>query len=165
MAKQSAGILVYRFNNQQLEVLLAHNGGPFFARKDNGWWTIPKGLIEPDEDPVQAAKREFKEETGIDLPAGDLTPLGSVRQRNNKDVHAWAIEADIDVSHFVSNTFSVEWPPKSGKTEDFPEIDKVQWFNLKQAKVKANSAQVELIDRLVEHLGFDDVTPEQINLL
>ena len=153
MAKQSAGILVYRFKDQQLEVLLAHNGGPFFKNKDAGWWSIPKGLIEDGEQPLETAKREFKEELGIDPPNGSYVELGSVRQSNNKDVHAWAVEGDLDASSIKSNKFETEWPPKSGKIQKFPEIDRAEWFKIPQARIKANKAQVLLLDRLLTKIN------------
>jgi predicted NUDIX family NTP pyrophosphohydrolase len=152
MAKESAGILVYKNVNEELMVLLAHNGGPFFKNKDEGWWTIPKGLINEGEDKLSAAKREFKEETGQTAPEGDYISLGSVKQANNKIVYCWAIEADIDVRSIKSNTFDLEWPPKSGIVKQFPEIDKAEWFNVARAKTKANKAQGELIETLVELL-------------
>lgn len=150
--KVSAGILVYRITDNTLEVLLAHNGGPFFVNKDDGYWTIPKGLIEESEDGLTAAKREFKEETGQSAPNGPYVELGTVEQANNKTVYAWAVEADFDVSLMHSNTFSMEWPPRSGKKQAFPEIDRYEWFNLVVAKRKANKAQVNFIDRLAQTL-------------
>jgi predicted NUDIX family NTP pyrophosphohydrolase len=159
----SAGILVYRKRTDRIEFLLAHNGGPFFARKDNGYWTIPKGLIEEGEDLLVAAKREFKEETGFEAPSGTYIELGTVRQKNNKIVHAWAVEADLDETQMKSNEVETEWPPRSGKKILVPEIDTFAWFTTEKAKIKANQAQAEFIDRLTDALGI--VIKEQTSLL
>jgi predicted NUDIX family NTP pyrophosphohydrolase len=148
MAKQSAGILLYRIINAQLQVFLVHPGGPFFVNKDNGSWTIPKGEFLDDEEPLTAAKREFFEETGQAVD-GTFAPLGSITQKNGKVVYAWAVEGDIDHETITSNTFEIEWPPRSGKTKTFPEIDKGGWFSVEEAKIKINPAQVGLIDELI----------------
>ena len=147
-ARTSAGILLYR-RVPSLEVLLGHMGGPFFARKDDGAWSIPKGEYGADEDPFAAALREFAEELGSPPPADGFVPLGSVRQSSGKVVTAWAVEGDLDASAIVSNTFSVEWPPRSGRMQSFPEVDRAAWFSLDEARVKVVRGQAELLDRLV----------------
>jgi len=128
-------------------MLLVHPGGPFFSKKDLGAWSIPKGEFTT-EDPLAAAIREFKEELGIDI-AGNFHPLAPVKLKSGKIVHAWAIEADLDISQTVSNTFTIEWPPRSGKMQEFPEVDKVEWFTIGEAKEKINGAQVGFIEELV----------------
>ena len=145
MASQSAGILLYRLLGGP-EVFLVHPGGPFFAKKDLGSWTIPKGEFS-SEDPLDAALREFEEETGTRL-AGPVLPLLPVRQKGGKTVYAWAISGDIDADRIVSNTFEIEWPPRSGKRQAFPEIDRAAWFGLVEARLRINAAQVALIDEL-----------------
>jgi predicted NUDIX family NTP pyrophosphohydrolase len=152
MAKQSAGILVYRKHNYGLQVLLVHPGGPFFAKKDAGVWSIPKGEYTT-EDPLTAAKREFKEETGIDID-GDFHRLMPVKLKSGKTVSAWAIETDPDITQTTSNNFSLEWPPHSGKIQEFPEVDKVEWFPLDEAQVKINGAQVRFIDELEDAVNL-----------
>lgn len=147
MPKQGAGLLVYRRHDGRLQVLLAHPGGPFFQNKDAGVWTIPKGEPDPDEDLLNAACREFQEETSIE-PTGPFTPLTSVKQKGGKVVHAWAFEGDCDASVLVSNTFTMEWPPKSGRQMEFPEMDKAVFFDLDVAKSKINPAQVGLLEEL-----------------
>lgn len=142
--KQSAGILLYKIEQKQLKVLLVHPGGPFFAKKDAGAWTIPKGEFEKEEDALNAAKREFREETGQELN-GETTPLKTIRQKSGKLVHAWAIEGEMDVSKLVSNTFEIEWPPRSGKKQNFPEVDKANWFSVEEALLKIIPAQQEFI--------------------
>lgn len=151
-SKHSAGLLIYRQIEGNLEVLLAHPGGPFWAKKDLGSWSIPKGLCEPEEDPRDAAVREFREETGW-TPPGELIPLGSAKQTGGKTVAAWAGEADYDLATFASNTFSMEWPPRSGKMAEFPEIDRVGWFAPPEARERILQGQAEFIDRLVEVLN------------
>jgi predicted NUDIX family NTP pyrophosphohydrolase len=148
-AKQSAGILLYRRRDGRLEVLLAHPGGPFWERKDLGAWSVPKGELEPGEDPLAAAKREFAEETGLE-PAGPFAPLGSVKQKSGKTVHAWAVEGDFDPAALVCNTFEMEWPARSGTMRSFPEIDRVEWLDLESARRKMNPAQAAFLDRLAE---------------
>jgi|SRR5688572_9437421 len=139
--KRSAGILLYRFNKKKdIEFFLVHPGGPFFAKKDEGFWTIPKGEIEADEDPLETAKREFEEETGSQL-TGNFIYLGEIKQKAGKIVQAWAVEGDLDITKIRSNTFEIEWPPKSGKKRTFPAIDKAGWFSMAEAKQKMNEAQ------------------------
>ncbi|MFD0750134.1 NUDIX domain-containing protein [Mucilaginibacter calamicampi] len=147
MPKQSAGILLYRNINSQLEVFLVHPGGPFFKNKDAGAWSIPKGEFLDDEDPLQAAKREFLEETGQQVE-GDFIKLSPIKLKSGKIVHAWAVEGDIDDNIIVSNTFEIEWPPRSGKMASFPEVDRAGWFGVDEACVKLNIAQVGLIEEL-----------------
>lgn len=153
MAKRSAGILIYRRTNGALEILLAHPGGPFWQKKDLGSWTIPKGEHGDEEDPLAAAQREFAEEIGAKL-SGEFIPLGSVRQAGGKVVAAWAIEGDCDASAIHSDTFSMEWPPRSGRMQEFPEIDKAQWFSIDEARAKILSSQAEFLDRLKSLLGI-----------
>jgi predicted NUDIX family NTP pyrophosphohydrolase len=145
--KCSAGILLYRWRNGRIEVLLAHPGGPYWKRKDAGAWSIPKGECVEGEDAQAAARREFKEETGIELQ-GDLAPLGEVKQTGGKLVQAWSLEGDCDPAHMRSNPFSLEWPPKSGNVQEFPEIDRFEWFSLEQAREKLVKAQAAFLDRL-----------------
>jgi predicted NUDIX family NTP pyrophosphohydrolase/SHS2 domain-containing protein len=148
MGEVSAGLLMYRMRDGSLECFLAHPGGPLFANKDDGAWSIPKGLVEPGEDPRQTAVREFEEETGIH-PRGELTPLGSVRQKSGKIVHAWAFAGDWDPARGIrSNTFEMEWPPHSGRRAPFPEIDRAEFFSCEAARRKVNAAQRSFIDRL-----------------
>ena len=148
MKKKSAGILLYRFANGGLEVFLAHPGGPFWKNKDLEAWSIPKGEFEDNEEPLTAALREFEEETGKKLSAKNSFELTPVKQKSGKLIFAWAIEADIDPDKIVSNSFEVEWPPKSGKMQSFPEIDKAGWFSITEAKKKINPAQYALIEEL-----------------
>ncbi|MBV4356973.1 NUDIX domain-containing protein [Pinibacter aurantiacus] len=147
MAKQSAGLLVFRKKKNELQFFLVHPGGPFFARKDAGAWSIPKGEFDDTEDALTAAKREFKEETGFTME-GKFISLTPVKLKSGKHVHAWAVEGDVDETALVSNTFEIEWPPKSGKQKTFPEIDKAGWFNLQEAREKINSAQVALLEEV-----------------
>lgn len=149
MPKRSAGLMLFRRGDAGIEVLIAHPGGPFWARKDDGAWSIPKGEYTDDEEPLAAARREFVEELGLDVPAGEVTALGEVKQSGGKVVTAFAIEADLDITDTVSNTFEMEWPPKSGKMATFPEVDRVAWLDLDTARVKLNKVQRELLDRLV----------------
>ncbi len=148
MAKQSAGILLYRIVNHNLEVLLAHPGGPFFKNKDAGVWSIPKGEFTDDEDALTAAKREFLEETGQQVN-GVFIPLEPVLLKSGKIVFAWAVEGDLDHAFVTSNFFEMEWPPKSGNQQSFPEIDRAAWLDVETAKVKINAAQVSFIEQLV----------------
>jgi predicted NUDIX family NTP pyrophosphohydrolase len=152
MAKRSAGILMYRRREGKLQVFLGHPGGPFWAKKDAGAWSIPKGEIDEGEDPLAAAKREFAEETGL-RPDGDLVALAPIRQKGGKVVLAWAIEGDCDARAIKSNVFSMEWPPKSGKMAEFPEIDRAEWFSLDEARRRINPGQLPLIDELQEISG------------
>lgn len=145
--KQSAGILLYRKNNDITEYFLVHPGGPFFVKKDAGWWTIPKGEIEPGEAPLQAAIREFEEETGY-RPEGTFIPLQPITQKGGKQVLCWATEGDLDHGTIVSNLFEIEWPPRSGKKKQFPEIDRAGWFDADTAKKMINPQQAAFIDEL-----------------
>jgi predicted NUDIX family NTP pyrophosphohydrolase len=153
MAKQSAGILLYRIADSQLQVFLVHPGGPFFKNKDEGSWSIPKGEFIDDENPLDAAKREFMEETGQSID-GNFTELKSIQQKGGKTVHAWAIEGDIDHETIVSNIFEIEWPPRSGKKQTFPEIDRTAWFDIETAKKKINPAQAAFVDELASKNDF-----------
>jgi predicted NUDIX family NTP pyrophosphohydrolase len=146
----SAGILAYRHGEHRLEVLLVHPGGPFWRNKDEGAWSIPKGELGPSEDPEQAARREFSEELGPTASIDVLQALGEVRQRGGKRVIAYSGEAEFDPASLSSNTFEIEWPPKSGRRQSFPEVDRAAWFDLDTARSKILSGQVELIDRLAE---------------
>lgn len=147
MAKQSAGILLYRKKANQLEVFLGHPGGPFWTKKDLGSWSIPKGEYLEGEEPLQAAIREFEEETGY-RPSGDFIPLPTIRQKGHKTVHCWAVQGELDADNIVSNMFEMEWPPRSGKMKAFPEIDRASWFSIDAARVKINERQVRFIDEL-----------------
>ena len=150
--KISAGLLLFRRGSAGLELFLAHPGGPFWSHKDAGAWTIPKGLIEPGEEALAAALREFEEETGI-RPEGPFLPLGSIRQKAGKEIHAWAWEGDADPDRVTSNTVRTEWPRGSGRLLTFPEVDRCGWFDPKTAREKINPAQAELIARLEAALG------------
>ena len=147
MPKQSAGILLYRKASHGLQVFLVHPGGPFFKNKDEGSWSVPKGEYLPDEDPLKAAKREFQEETGHEI-TGDFIALNAIKQKGGKTVLAWAVEGSIDPGNIKSNTFEIEWPPRSGKKQTFDEIDRAEWFDIATAKIKINPAQAALIDEL-----------------
>ena len=151
MPKQSAGILLYRIDANGPSVLLVHPGGPFWAKKDLGAWSIPKGEYSPGEDPLEVAIREFEEETGTRLE-GEFRPLGEVRQAGGKRVLAWALEGDLDPAAMRSNTFELEWPPRSGRKQTFPEIDRGAWFSPELAQEKINPSQRELVDRLLRLL-------------
>lgn len=151
MKKQSAGILMYRLQGNKPEFLLAHPGGPFWVNKDRGAWSIPKGEFEPQEDPLKAAIREFREETGVD-PKGEFKALQPITQKSGKIVNAWAVKGDLDVSAITSNHFDVEWPPRSGKKQSFPEIDRVGWFTYDIATEKILPAQLPLLSELLELL-------------
>jgi predicted NUDIX family NTP pyrophosphohydrolase len=153
MPRRSAGILLYRTTNGPLEVLLVHPGGPFFSRRDLGNWGIPKGEYEPDEEPLVCAIREFEEELGQAPPIGPMTPLGEIRQRNGKIVTAWGLEGDLDADAIFSNTFTAEWPPRSGRMQEFPEIDRAAWLTLGAAAEKILETQQPLLDRLAEALA------------
>ena len=152
MAKRSAGILLYRVGPGGPEVLLVHPGGPFWARRDAGVWSIPKGEYDDGDDPRACALREFEEETGTALPPGELIDLGSVTQKSGKVVSAWAAEGDLDAESIRSNTFTMEWPPRSGRTAEFPEVDRAAWLGIDAAREKLVAAQAELLDRLLERL-------------
>jgi predicted NUDIX family NTP pyrophosphohydrolase len=144
----SAGLLMCRARGGPLEVLLVHPGGPFFAKKDEGAWTIPKGLVDPGEEPLAAALREFREETALSVSPERIHPLGTIRQRGGKLVHAWAFVGDCDPDAIRSNTFELEWPPRSGRVRAFPEIDRAAFFDLEHARRKIMPAQCPLLDRV-----------------
>ena len=150
--RTSAGILLYRKNNNYVEFFLVHPGGPFWKGKDKGAWSIPKGEFVKDEDPLTVAKREFNEETGQAI-SGNFIALKPIQQKGGKLVYAWAVEGDADADNIVSNTFRQEWPYKSGKWITIPEVDKAGWFDVEEAKEKINAAQVNFIDELVERLN------------
>ncbi len=151
MKRASAGLLLYRRAAGGLEVMLVHPGGPYWARKDEGSWSIPKGEIEPGEEALAAARREFEEETGATVQ-GEFVPLQSVKLRSGKVVHAWALQADFDTAGLRSNLFSMEWPPKSGEQREFPEADRAAWFGIDQARLKIHPGQAPLLDYLLAHL-------------
>jgi predicted NUDIX family NTP pyrophosphohydrolase len=152
---RSAGLLLFRrASPAAVEVMLAHMGGPFWAGKDRGAWSIPKGEHEPGEDALAAARREFVEELGHDVPAGETLELGEVTHAGGKRIRAWALEGDIDVSQITSNTFEMEWPPRSGRRRRFPEIDRAGWFDLDTARGKLVKGQVPLLDMLAARLGL-----------
>lgn len=149
MPKHSAGLLLYRNPGDGLQVLIAHPGGPFWARKDDGAWSIPKGECDADEDPWHAAQREFREELGLPVPSGARVDLGEVRQSGGKYVRAFAVQADLDVAAAQSNTVEMEWPRGSGRMLTFPEVDRVEWFPEVQARRKLLKGQLPFLDRLV----------------
>jgi predicted NUDIX family NTP pyrophosphohydrolase len=151
MAKISAGILMYRKHNGELQVFLVHPGGPLWEKKDLGAWSIPKGEIDPGEDPLSAAQREFEEETGFAV-SGRFIPLTAVKLKSSKVVQAWAVEGDCDFEKITSNTFSMEWPPRSGRKQEFLEIDRAAWFGVEEAREKINKGQVPLIEELLRLL-------------
>ncbi len=152
MAKKSAGILLFRQISSNLEVMLVHPGGPFWAKKDESAWSIPKGEFEESEDPLEAARREFEEETGF-APTGDFLPLSPLRQPGGKLVYAWAIEGDFDVSSLKSNNFSLEWPPRSGRYKEFPEVDRACWFSLEEARRRILKGQAPFLSEIEQKLG------------
>jgi predicted NUDIX family NTP pyrophosphohydrolase len=149
MPQRSAGILLYRHRGGSIEVLLVHPGGPFWARKDEGAWSIPKGEYAPGEDPLAAARREFEEETGSRPPDGEAVPLGAFRQSAAKIVDAWAIEGDFDPATLKSNTFTLEWPPRSGRMREVPEVDRAQWFAPEEAARKLLEGQRPILEALL----------------
>ncbi|GAB09978.1 hypothetical protein GOARA_050_00400 [Gordonia araii NBRC 100433] len=154
MAVTSAALLIHRDRPPAgLEVFLVHPGGPFWARKDAGAWSLPKGEFGPDEDPLDAARREFAEETGQEPPDGPSVDLGEVRQRGGKVVRAFAIRGDVDAAAIVSNTFQMQWPPKSGTLREFPEVDRGEWFGVDEAVRRINPAQAEFLPRLADALS------------
>jgi predicted NUDIX family NTP pyrophosphohydrolase len=155
MPKTSAALLLYRHGGDGLEVLIAHMGGPFWARKDAGAWSIPKGEFTDDEEPLAAARREFAEEMGSPPPDGEFAPLGTVKQSGGKSVTTFAVEGDFDLAGFRSNTFELEWPRGSGKVREFPEVDRAAWVSVAIAREKLVKGQVPVMDALVEHLGSD----------
>jgi predicted NUDIX family NTP pyrophosphohydrolase len=152
MPKKSAGLLVFRQGPERPEVFLVHPGGPFWAKKDDGAWSIPKGEFSESEDPLEAAKREFEEETGI-APTGEYEPLEPVKQPGGKTIYAWLVRGDFEASSIKSNLFSLEWPPKSGVTQQFPEVDRAAWFATDVARRKILKGQVPFIDQLERKLG------------
>ena len=156
MTARSAGLLLYRrtgATTNGVQVLLAHMGGPYWARKDAAAWSIPKGEYADDEEPLAAARREFREELGLEPPEADYAPLGAVVQRGGKIVTAWAMEADVDVGKIVSNEFEMEWPPRSGRRRKFPEVDRADWFAIPVARLKIVQGQLPLLDRLTQQLA------------
>lgn len=152
MPKTSAALLLYR-RNPDLEVLIAHMGGPFWARKDAGAWSIPKGEYTAEEEPLAAARREFAEEMGSAAPDGDVVPLGSVKQSGGKVVTTFAVEGDFDLAGFRSNTFELEWPRGSGRMQEFPEVDRAEWVSVDVARQKLVKGQLPVLDALLQHLG------------
>jgi predicted NUDIX family NTP pyrophosphohydrolase len=159
MSTHSAGILLFRYKDSKLEVMLVHPGGPFWAKKDNGSWSIPKGLFDEEETPLEVAEREFKEETGFDID-GEFIQLGELKQPSGKIIQAWAIEKDLDITKIKSNNFELEWPTNSGKIRKYPEIDRGQWFGISQAKKKILKGQVSFIDVLLKKLKYSP-TPDE----
>ncbi|HSP89179.1 MAG TPA: NUDIX domain-containing protein [Ignavibacteriaceae bacterium] len=152
MVRKSAGLIMYIYKNSDLKIFLVHPGGPYFKKKDEGSWSIPKGIIEDKEDTLDTAIREFEEETGL-KPTGDFFPLGEITMKSGKIIYAWAFEGKEDGEFlFKSNLFEMEWPPKSGKKVNFPEADKFEFFSIDEAKKKINAAQIPLIDNLINHL-------------
>ncbi len=152
----SAGILLYRQCGGSLEVLLVHPGGPLWARRDLGAWSIPKGqYVEGEEEPLAAARREFAEELGSPPPGAEAFDLGEIRQKGGKRVRAWAIAGDLDPEHVHSNTFATEWPPRSGQMREFPEVDRAEWFGLPEARERINAAQAAFLDRLSEQVSAE----------
>jgi predicted NUDIX family NTP pyrophosphohydrolase len=152
IAKRSAGLLLHREASGRIEVFLVHPGGPFWARKDDGAWSIPKGEFEEGEDPLEAAKREFCEETGV-VVTGEFQPLASLKQRSGKIVYAWMIKGDVDPARLKSNTFSTEWPRGSGRVQEFPEVDRGEWFDLARARRKILQGQLPFLDQLEARLA------------
>jgi len=153
MPKSSAGLLLFRRRGDGVEILLAHPGGPMWAKRDAGAWSVPKGEIEGGDEALAVARREFEEETGQKPPAGECLPLGEVRQKSGKVVLAWACEGDLDPATAESNTFPLEWPPGSGNWVDTPEVDRVEWFSPDEARRRLNPAQAPFVDRLLERLA------------
>jgi predicted NUDIX family NTP pyrophosphohydrolase len=161
MTKQSAGILLYRNTPHGYEVLIVHPGGPFWARRDDGSWSMPKGEFDGNENPLEAAKREFTEEIGSPPPAGDYTSLGEAKQSSGKVVHGFALKSDFNLERFKSNMFTMEWPPKSGKEQEFPENDKAAWVHIATAKRKLVKGQLPFLETLAQALDIDleKITP------
>lgn len=161
MKKKSAGLIMYRFNASVLEIFLGHMGGPFWAKKDEGAWSIPKGEYEETEEPFEAAKREFLEETSIE-PSGNFIELQMLKQPSGKQIIAWAFEGNCDPAQVKSNTFELEWPPRSGKISEFPEIDRAEWFSTILAKQKILKGQIGFIDELCKILKYDSINEKDI---
>src|SRR4051812_18189950 len=153
-AKQSAGLLLYRWGEEGLELLLAHPGGPYWARKDQGAWSIPKGEFPDDEEPLVAARREFAEEIGTRVD-GEVLALTPLKQPSRKTIHAFAIEHDLNADRITSNTFEMEWPPKSGKQQAFPEVDRAAWFKLEEARQRVQTGQIPVLDELARRLAAE----------
>jgi predicted NUDIX family NTP pyrophosphohydrolase len=153
VAKRSAGLLPYHVRDGEVHVLLVHPGGPFWRNKDDGAWSIPKGEHTVDDGPLAVAEREFAEELGVAPPAGEREPLGEIAQSGGKRVTAWAVRGDVDVSEIASNEFEMEWPPRSGRMQRFPEVDRAAWVPVTEARTKLLPGQVPLLDRLLERLG------------
>jgi len=149
----SNGILLFRFRNEELEVMLVHPGGPIWSKKDYGVWSIPKGLPEKNESPLDTAKREFKEETGFEVD-GEFIDLGELNQSSSKIVHVWALKKDLDVTNVTSNTFTLEWPKNSGKINKYPEVDRAGWFDIDLARKKIRKGQIGFIDKLIHALNY-----------
>lgn len=167
MPRLSAGIVLYRFQGKDVEMLLVHPGGPYWAKKDEAAWSFPKGEYTDGEEAIDAAKREFEEETGFDMPAGDIIELGEVKY-NNKLLKVWAVRGSIDARRVKSNMFTMEWPPKTGRQQEFSEVDRAGWFLPADAKRKLVAGQVPLVDMLCEQLGASTETgenPSQMSLL
>lgn len=156
MPKQSAGLLMYRFKEGELELFLVHPGGPFWARKDEGAWSIPKGEYLPGEDPLEVARREFQEETGL-VAQGEFQELPEIRQAGGKRVRTWTFAGDCDPSLIVSNTFSMEWPPKSGRFAEFPEVDRAGWFDVETARTKILASQIPIVDNICKEKHFSRI--------
>lgn len=159
--RRSAGILLFRRAGTDVEVLLGHMGGPFWVRRDAGAWSMPKGEYGPDEQPASAARREFEEELGLPVPSGDLIDLGEIRQSGGKVVTAWAVEGDLDPGRAVPGTFTMEWPRGSGRFQEFPEIDRLAWLGLEQARTRIVVGQRAFLDRLAELLAETSHTTER----
>lgn len=153
MASTSAGVLLHRSRDGRLQVLLGHMGGPFYARKQARAWTVPKGEYGPDEEPVAAARREWVEELGLPAPSGEWLPLGEVRQSGGKQVSVWAVEGDLDPATITPGTFELEWPPRSGRRQEFPELDRVAWFDVAEVGDRIVTAQAAFLERLAERLA------------
>lgn len=153
MSIYSNGILLFRFRDEQLEVMLVHPGGPIWAKKDDGVWSIPKGLPEEHEAPLDTAKREFKEETGFEAD-GEFIDLGELKQSGKKIVHIWALEKNLDTTGIMSNTFTFEWPKNSGKIHEYPEVDKAEWFDIELARKKIIKGQIGFLERLMDVLNY-----------
>ena len=147
-SRQRGGLILHRRGAAGLEVFLVHPGGPFWAKKDLGAWSIPKGEFAPGDDPLVTARREFVEETGYEAPGGDVVALGTAHQAGGKTVHAWAVEGDCDPAALRSNTFAMEWPPRSGRRQEFPEVDRAAWFPLEEARRRINPGQAPFLERL-----------------